>query len=391
VVDGEAGFFAKGNEVEGEPGMRATRPESERGFSLIELMVAMFITMLISGAIYTLLSSGQNAFRREPEVSDRQQNIRLAMDVIMKDVLNAGSNVPAFVQVFTNTDPTGLALNAMGPPGAMGTAAAGLRSGDSVNSDVLEMIAAEDRCPAQSMCTTTSAPGSAGGFGTREFNPNCASIQNFTLQTDNVNLTIQPTLSLASIPCPGGGANNGGANLGAAVAVGSNPVAPAFAAPGGGIQAFLYSGRVARYMIAVNPDPLDAVPVLWRSVTGRYDRLGALPGGPLGAAGSPWQMVARGIEDMQVEYRDGTNAWTNSPPFAVACGTPDSCVNAAAFTALVREVRVTLSARTAAPLLQGGMNAAAGGTGPNAIRGRLVSSVQPRATLWALQMGGQIR
>ncbi len=170
-------------------------------------------------------------------------------------------------------------------------------------------------------------------------------------------------------------------------------MAPALVPPGGGIQAFIYSGRVARYMIAANPDPLDPVPVLWRSVTGRYDRLGALPTVPLGSAGSPWQMVARGIEDMQVEYRDGTNTWTNFPPTVPlgVCGAPEGCTNAAAFTALVREVRVTLSARTAAPILQGATDAATGGTGPRAIRGQLVASVQPRATLWALQMGAQIR
>jgi hypothetical protein len=149
-------------------------------------------------------------------------------------------------------------------------------------------------------------------------------------------------------------------------------------------------------MIANNPDPLDPVPVLWRSVTGRYDRLGAFPpGAALGTPGSPWQMVARGIEDLQVEYRGGAipATWSNSPPVMPigVCGAPDGCLAPGPFQALVREVRVTLSARTTAPILQGGMDPAAGGVGPRAIRGQLVSGVQPRATLWALQMGAQIR
>jgi hypothetical protein len=238
-----------------------------------------------------------------------------------------------------------------------------------------------------SVCTTAPAAGSAGLFGTREFTPDCASTQSFTFQTDNVNMTIQPTLALVDTPCPVVGSTplNGGVSLGAAVQVGSNPIAPALT-PVGGIQALLYSGRVARYMIAVNPDPLDPVPTLWRSVTGRYDQAGVLSATPPGAN---WQMVARGIEDLQVEYLDATNVWSNRAPTAVPCGTPDGCANAAAFDALVREVRVTLSARTAAPLLQGALPA--GGVGPNAIRGQLVNVVQPRATLWTLQMGSYIR
>ena len=73
------------------------KPETgpETGFSLIELMVAMLITLIVSGAIFGLLSSGHSAFRREPELSDRQQSIRLAMDVISRDVVNA---VPAIIK-----------------------------------------------------------------------------------------------------------------------------------------------------------------------------------------------------------------------------------------------------------------------------------------------------
>jgi type IV pilus assembly protein PilW len=73
----------------------------EGGFSLIELTVAMTITLVISGAIYGLIAGGQTAFRREPELSDRQQNIRVAMDLILRDIANAGSGLPPFLQAFT--------------------------------------------------------------------------------------------------------------------------------------------------------------------------------------------------------------------------------------------------------------------------------------------------
>ena len=77
------------------------------GFSLVELMVAMTVTLIVSGAIYGLLTSGSNAFRREPEVADRQQNIRLAMDLLTRDVFNAGTALPPFGQAFTILDPAG--------------------------------------------------------------------------------------------------------------------------------------------------------------------------------------------------------------------------------------------------------------------------------------------
>ena len=66
------------------------RNADARGFSLIELMVAMAVTLIVTGAIYGLMTGGQNAFRREPAITDRQQNIRLAMDIIMRDIASAG-------------------------------------------------------------------------------------------------------------------------------------------------------------------------------------------------------------------------------------------------------------------------------------------------------------
>ena len=81
----------------------------ERGFSLIELMVAMVATLIISGAVMQLVGAGKGAFRREPEISDRQQNIRMAMAMIQQDVQSAGLGLPPFTQVFTN------GLNNLGP------------------------------------------------------------------------------------------------------------------------------------------------------------------------------------------------------------------------------------------------------------------------------------
>jgi hypothetical protein len=371
---------------------------------LIELLVVMLVTFFVSGAIYALLASGQNSFRRDPEMADRQQNIRVAMDVISNDVANAGTNLPAFVQVFTGIDPTGAALNGMGPVGSIGNA------GLSLNSDVLEILAAEDRCPASTVCNTIAAPGGAGTYATKEKNPSCLApvgVANpgFAVLTDNIFMAIQPIVGPNPQACLAGGtANNGGVTLGAALQFSSNtaanPVAPTLTAPASGssIYAFLFPARVARYEIGYDPTDPDQVPLLFRSVTGRYTAAGAVGTAPAAvvggaAASANWQVVARGIEDLQVEYQDGLGNWTNTPPTAIPCGPPGitgGCATQAAFDAIVRQVRITLSARVVTQNLQGSQSAAGAGA-PVRIRGQLVSIVQPRAAMTALEMGNQIR
>ena len=83
------GAFANG--VENDMKMR-----NEAGFSLIEMIVAIAVTLVVTGAVYGLIAGGNNAFRREPELTERQQNVRMAMDLIMRDVQTTGSGLPAF-------------------------------------------------------------------------------------------------------------------------------------------------------------------------------------------------------------------------------------------------------------------------------------------------------
>jgi len=359
------------------------------GFSLVELMVAMTVTLIVSGAIYGLLTSGSNAFRREPEVADRQQNIRLAMDLLTRDVFNAGTALPPFGQVFTIQDAAGscaAGLNGCGDPGSLGAAAAAARAdgaGDpSTNSDVLEIVAADETCPLQTVCSTAPVAGSAGLFVSREAVPTCLPLPGFVVLTDNTAFTLQPAVATTGGPtdCPGATISaNGNLQLGNFVP--GWPPVPAIQPPTTS-PVFLYGGRLVRYRIAPSGDPLDTSPALWRSDTGKFAADGAPkaePGeGGFPGTSSPWQLVARGIEDLQVEYLDGSGAgWMNAPRTVL---TSD-------WTTLVRRVRITISARATAANLQG--QTSAGGTGPDAIRGQLVTEVSPRAALNELQMGNQ--
>ena len=376
---------------------------TDRGFSLVELMVAMTITLIVSAAIYGLLTSGSNAFRREPELADRQQNIRVAMDLVARDVFNAGAGLPAFSQVFTLSDPAGVGctgaqgLNGCGPMGTLGATAAATRApGDGQdpleNTDVLELVATDEQCPLQSVCNPV-VPGTANVFATREGVPRCMRLPGFVLLTDNTSFVIQPAQAVASVTtvCPGGSAaQNGNLSLGVLPEAFRVPVAalpspnPAPWPPVSVPAIYLYPGRIVRYRIAPGLDPAEpTLPALWRSETGRYSVSGAVVPEPGEAsfpgAGSPWEVVARGIEDLQIEYMPGDGLWHNQPPLS----TTDN------WSSLVRQVRITLSARASAANLAG--QTTAGGGAPVAVRGQLSTTVTPRSAFNELQMGSQIQ
>ena len=218
--------------------------------------------------------------------------------------------------------------------------------------------------------------------------PGLAIVTTVTGTPANDWFVIQParaTTAAGAICVPGGNARNGRITFSAAL--GAWPAAaaiqmPASAAPPTTPVVFVYRGRIVRYRIAPSVDPQDTSPSLWRSESGRYSTAGAVVSEPSEAgftpANSPWQLVARGIEDLQVEYQT-TGAWANQPPVATQGD----------WTSLVRRVRVTLSARATAPNLQGA--ATGGGGAPTAVRGQLSTVITPRTAFQELQMGSQIR
>jgi hypothetical protein len=148
--------------------------------------------------------------------------------------------------------------------------------------------------------------------------------------------------------------------------------------PGGGVPSPTCTRAVAmsvvRYVIARDPAE-PTVPCLWRSASGQFDSAGAAVATP---PGGNWQMVARGIEDLQIRYRNG-GGWFNMPG-AAGCAPPCAVPTLAELNTIVREVQVTLFSRALAPNLAG-QTLAPGA--PNAVRGQLTTTVSPRAALQA--------
>ena len=371
-----------------------TSDPREAGFSLVELLVAMAMTLIVSGAIFGLLTGGQNAFRREPEMTDRQQNIRIAMDLIKRDVAGAGAGMVPYVQAFTN------GLNAAGgnPTNAAGGQTLGVIDNPATATDILEILTASGDCS-----PTVVAPGTVAAPATLvsvERLPGC--YPDSTATANRFFYVGSP--SLAERDAYGvvlGRANVVSGTQGFTINVTASATAnrnPTFASnPSAGFCNEMASSNVTstctvlmpidvvRYQVA--PDPDDAsLPALWRSRTGPFTPAGGAAATP-GVGTGTWEVVARGIEDLQVKYFRG-GAWVDTPG-DIYCDAPCNTGTSPAvadFNRIVRQVRVTLSARaTGKTRIQGGTTAIAASGAKAAIRGRLSVEITPRAALSALQ------
>jgi prepilin-type N-terminal cleavage/methylation domain-containing protein len=64
--------------------------KSEKGFSLLELMIAMVIFLIVTAAIFGLMQVGRVDRNRSSRRSDVMKNARVALHLIGRDALNAG-------------------------------------------------------------------------------------------------------------------------------------------------------------------------------------------------------------------------------------------------------------------------------------------------------------
>ncbi len=69
---------------------RIPHPNQARGFSLLELLLAIGIFLVISWAIFGLLDTAQQRNRSEQDFMDSFQNARLGVEQIGREVRNAG-------------------------------------------------------------------------------------------------------------------------------------------------------------------------------------------------------------------------------------------------------------------------------------------------------------
>ena len=63
---------------------------NRKGFTLVELLIAMAISGIVAGAIFTAFLSQQKSYLIQDQVAGMQQNIRAAMDIVVREIRMAG-------------------------------------------------------------------------------------------------------------------------------------------------------------------------------------------------------------------------------------------------------------------------------------------------------------
>jgi len=63
---------------------------SQQGATLIELLIAVFVALVITASGFAILTSTEKSTRTNEQVVETQQNARIAMDLLSRDIKNAG-------------------------------------------------------------------------------------------------------------------------------------------------------------------------------------------------------------------------------------------------------------------------------------------------------------
>lgn len=70
----------------------STRPVTTRGFTLIEILIAMAIGAVVVAAVVDTFITQRNAYNLQEEIAEMIQNARIGMDMVSRDVRMAGYN-----------------------------------------------------------------------------------------------------------------------------------------------------------------------------------------------------------------------------------------------------------------------------------------------------------
>jgi prepilin-type N-terminal cleavage/methylation domain-containing protein len=108
---------------------------NQGGVTLIELLVVMGLLGIVMGAIYSLHIAHQRSAYTGDEVVELQQNLRIGIESITRDIRMAGILVPSIPNTQAKMPPIELASNATG-------ALQSLPAPDNVNSDEMTLITA---------------------------------------------------------------------------------------------------------------------------------------------------------------------------------------------------------------------------------------------------------
>ena len=67
---------------------------NRKGLTIVELMVALVLSFILIGAVYRTFTSQQKAYTVQDQVAEAQQNARMAMNMLVRDIRMAGYGMP---------------------------------------------------------------------------------------------------------------------------------------------------------------------------------------------------------------------------------------------------------------------------------------------------------
>jgi hypothetical protein len=127
-----------------------------KGFSIVELLVAMAITMVVTAATLSLIGPAHDMFQVQPETADLHQRLRVGVDSLQRDLMMAGAGMYAAGTV----GPLHHALAPVMPYRAFGSASDTAR-GTFLRTDAISLLIV----PTTASQTTLSMPMAAGALG----------------------------------------------------------------------------------------------------------------------------------------------------------------------------------------------------------------------------------
>ena len=265
------------------PGPKRRRSNVDAGFTLIELMVGMAVAVIVVAAAFTILTTTSKSLRANEQVVDTQQNLRMAMEMIVRDFKLAGFGSPGV--------PIGNCTSAIVPADQN---VAGVDTG----SDSVQVLVPTTRSSGANRWTLR-LPTSTSGTAQITLQPGAV--------TDMVNSGLTANVSYISI---GGSATALVTNLNAAASTINVTIPPPLWFQ---TEDRVYLLQCIRYRVIPAPDPGNLCggvsPCLTRGVAG-------VVAGPNAEA-----PIAEGIEDLQLAYAcDGCVTAINS-------GIPDRIVD----------------------------------------------------------------
>jgi hypothetical protein len=71
--------------------MRPVLRRHDAGFTLVELLISTAIMMIVTGAIFTVLTPSQRGSQAQPETADMQQRMRVGAETLFKELVMAGA------------------------------------------------------------------------------------------------------------------------------------------------------------------------------------------------------------------------------------------------------------------------------------------------------------